>query len=145
MKVTRILHLRAPQMLIQYIGRREVTPEVLPDRASNFGGATIVLEGDTDKPGFVSMRVARCRFNDNYDRKKGITTAKAKDPEVVPLRKLAHQLRREEEHMLLSCCWPTRHDEELMDSCRSDYDYVVRHFLPLPQKEADSTKENLNG
>lgn len=142
MKVKRILHIRAPLMMYHVISKRQITEEVLPDRLGARGGATIVLEGDTDKPGFITMKTARCNVTDSYNRKKGLKTANEKDPEVVPLRKLASVLRAEEHHMLLSCVPALRRDEEALNACTSDYDWVTRLFLPLPVKES---KEQPNG
>jgi hypothetical protein len=135
MKVVRILHIRAPLVIKHVISKRNIEREVIPERAAGRGGKTIVLEGDTEKPGFVTMRVARCRFSDNYNGKVGKTLAKRQDPAVVPLRKLAQVLREEERSMLLSCVPLLRHNDEDLFSCMNDYDSVIRHFLPLPQKE----------
>lgn len=145
MKVVRTLHLRAPLVIKHVISRKNVEREVIPDRAANRGGETIIIEGDTDKPGFVTMRVARCRFNDNYNVKIGKATARKQDPQVVPLRKLAHVLRDEERRMLLSCVPILRRDEDVLFSCLNDYDAVIRHFLPMPQKEEPALMEEVNG
>lgn len=136
MKVKRVLHLRTPLIVRCAVGKREIEPEIIPNRLGFFGGATVVIEGDTDKPEFVTMKVARCRFNDNYNRKLGIKTANERDPEVVHLRDLPSILRHEEEHMLRSCIPVLRREPEMLDECRSsNFDHIVRHFLPLPKKE----------
>lgn len=132
----RVLHIRAPLVIKHVISRRQSYTTVVPDRMAARGGCTIVIEGDLDKPGEVRVQVARCSFNDNYRPKVGKKAANAETPQTVPLRLLPKFLADEERRMLLSCQPLLRKDEEALDSCCSDYDFVVRHFLPRAAKPA---------
>lgn len=137
MKVKRVLHLRAPLVMKHIFSRRQVEKEVLPYHIASHGGCTVILEGDTDNNAFITMKLARCNATDCYNRKKGVKTANEHDAEVVPLRKLAGFLKAEEKHMLLSCVPLLRRDDVTLKECQSDFDHVVRHFLPLPKQEQD--------
>jgi hypothetical protein len=151
MKVVKIFHVRAPLVVHRFLGRREVSPVVATDKLATHGGATIVVEGDTDNPKFVQMRVAFCRFSDNYNKKLGIKTAKSKDPEVVPLRLLAKSLSDIERQMLLQCVpylrqgikekEPNMRAYDTLLDCMQDWNWAVKPFLPTQALVKEEVKE----
>jgi hypothetical protein len=142
MKAFRVIHMRAPLPIHHFVGGKKKATTLDPTTNSMFGGATIVIEGDTALPGFVKLQVAFCRWSDNYCRKLGRDTAKQHDVEVLALRELPSTLRDIERQMLWQVV-PTLRDHEdgdkpyplTNDSYLRDWNHVVRHFLPLPPKE----------
>jgi hypothetical protein len=135
-KVFRVIHMRAPLPIHIVVSKKKVETTLDPTTNAMFGGATVVIEGDTENPGLVQVKTAFCRFSDNYCRKKGRDTARERDPEVVSLRELPSTLREIERQMLWQVQPVLRKDEDLLRSYVRDWNHVVRHFLPAPPKEA---------
>jgi hypothetical protein len=122
-------------MIRQLIGKVEVIPAVVPELANNNGGCTI-LANSTDDPEVVEVRVAWCRFTDNYCRAIGRKIAESKEPMFVRVDELKQELEGIEEQMLVQCAWPTRHDEELMKDCIGDWSRAAAHFAKKEKKIA---------
>lgn len=141
MKVERVFHIRLPLVIATAIGKRYTAPLLVPGRANFNGGATVVAEADTEKPGFVTIRAAQCRWSDNYNRKLGVKTAKAKDPEVISLRELPAYLADIEEGTLMQCIpWLrnaaiplSKHHKEAVEDLTAvsrNWEHTIRYFLP---------------
>jgi hypothetical protein len=139
-KISKIVHIRAPLIVRNFIGKREVTATVDFSRDGNYGGATVVIEGDRNNPALLQVRVGWCRFNDNYCKKKGIEVAKTKDPVVVELVNLPTFIADIEDEMLTRVSPYLRHnDQERTDGIR-DWNFTLWPFLPRPKRTIDKVK-----
>lgn len=148
----RYYHVRAPLMVKQFIGNKEVTPAVIPNLVNANGGCTISIEPHDAE--YVKVRVAWCRFTDNYSRKLGriicnggAVTKKVgvdaqsgemilrvlhehpgKEPTLVRREDLEHELEEIERQMLLSTTYPLRHDPELLEECLGDWSRAAARY-----------------
>jgi hypothetical protein len=134
---SRFYHVRAPLVLRQFVGNKEVMPAVVPELANYNGGCTILISPHDDE--YVAVRVGWCRFTDNYCRGVGRITAARKDPTLVKRENLEDELLEIEEQMLISSAWPLRHDPALLADCKSDWSRTVRRYYePKEEKVAVS-------
>lgn len=130
---SRFHHLRAPLMIRQYIGNKDIVPAVVPELASQTGGATILISPHDDK--YVAVRVAWCRYTDAYCRSLGRYTAASKEPSLVLRTELEEELHAIDEQMLASCAYPLRNDPELMKDCYHDWKRSVERFTKVDQQK----------
>lgn len=126
---SKFFHVRAPLMIHQRILKRPVRPCVVPEMAAQNGGCTILVSPHDDQ--YVAVRVAWCRFTDAYCRSLGRITAARKDPTLILRSELEKELESIEEQMLVSCCYPLRHDQDLLNECIGEWSRPAsRYFQP---------------
>lgn len=131
----RFYHLRAPLLVKQVVGNKEVMPAVIPDYTNPNGGATILIEDHDDE--YVKVKVAWCRWSDPYCRKIGRTTAESKEPTLVKRIDLKDELEAIDAAMLEASCWPLRHQQELMNDCMTNWINVAQRFSKAPNAQAN--------
>lgn len=145
MKVERIFHVRAPLVVerslktfhpegFDLLKKKPRGPskeyEIFPDRAGKSGGCTIVVEGDREAPGHVTVRVAFCKKTDAYNRKIGVELARTREPEVVELYNLPQTLLDIEEQMLAQFMTKFRKNRKLRWETSRDWAFAIRYFTP---------------
>lgn len=157
---SRFFHVRAPLVIKQYINNKEVTPAIIPELAAANGGCTIHIQDHDEE--YVAVRVAWCRHTDNYNRALGravclggkkvqkvlvkgqpvervVWDYPGKEPNLVKRSELETELEAIEEQMLVSCAWPTRHDQKLLKDCLGDWSRAAaRFFTPKEEKVASA-------
>lgn len=93
----------------------------------NFGGATVLITGDTSDPGFVRVQVAFCSKKDTFCKAVGRDEAFNAPVKVVPLR----YLPREMANIAKEVESRREHGARGTDSTYEiDYDFLIRYFLP---------------
>jgi hypothetical protein len=90
-------------------------------RAGDRGGATVLVTGDTEKVGHVSLRVAFCSPKDQFCRKTGRLVAHTAPEQIVPLRYLPNRMTQvveKVEKRTRRCVYP------------HSFEFAIKYFLP---------------
>jgi hypothetical protein len=162
-KVTRVIHIRAPLQVRNMLpgkltrsvavldgentlitkkerrfGWKAATPIFVPERASQYGGATVLLTGDRDS-GMVELQVSFCRPDEVYNRKLGRQQAALKDKDVVKVTDIPRELLDIEHQMLCQYSkYLAHHAKERAELTRGGgYAYAMYLFLPKTQQQGE--------